>query len=178
MNKKYYIKDIEDIIKRMELSKDNERILKNEFEVRIVKHEGYNIGVRFIYEIDVAEIYISFALKENGEYIMYVESECRILKDSNPSYMWDYLDSYWEEIFVSDKKLKTQKTFYRDLPYIFPALIREIRGQEKQVNIQLNNESNRLFGKDYCCLTEDEIEEWDGITTYNMMVEEGWIEED
>ena len=178
MNKKHYIKNVEDIIKRMKLSEANEEVLRNEFEIKIIEQEEYNIDVVFVYEEEVAEIYISFELKENDEYTMYINSECRILKDANPSYMWEYLDSYWEEIFVSDKKFKTQKTFYKDLPTIFPMLLREIKEQEKQVSIQLDMESNRLFGKDCSELTDDEIERWEGISTYNMMVAEGWIDED
>lgn len=103
---------------------------------------------------------------------------------------YDFILDSWSrgcEIFdIWDNKYKSKKTFYNKIKERFNNIIELIEKVEQEDNEhhqnRLEDGAERYFEKSYDELTEEEQDEvqWnlDGEDTYNMMVREGWIDED
>ena len=79
---------------------------------------------------------------------------------------------------VCDSKIKTKKTFYTKIKDNFLQIVQLINDAEKEDKELYDNECFERYGHTSDELTEEEIDELDGESTYNMMIREGWIDED
>lgn len=79
---------------------------------------------------------------------------------------------------VWDSKIKTKKTFYKKIKDNFLRIVQMIDIAEKEDKETYDNECLERYGHTSDELTEEKIDELEGESTYDMMVKEGWIDED
>jgi hypothetical protein len=152
--------------------------LKNEWEY---KEETHNWSCRFESLSSNNQIEIGFNDNNNHYGGEIMGTECG---------EYDFILGDWcrgcELFEILDNKYKSKKTFYNKVKESFKNIIKLIEKAEQEEHEYYQNRledgAERYFEKSYDELTEGEQDElqWnlEGEDTYNMMVSEGWIDED